>query len=76
MDTREFLTALGFERGTGFLGEVWTNTDSAWMTQVWVYFYPQHMDFHLSYYAYAGFDSKKFFRWWEEVSDAEHFERN
>lgn len=74
MDTREFLTALGFERGTGYPGEVWTNTDNAWMTQVWVYFYPDHIHFGLSYDASAGFDPKKFFRWWEEVSDEKHHE--
>jgi hypothetical protein len=70
-DLNDLLGGLGFVRGTGFEGEVWTNPNSEWMSQVWIYF--SHFEGGgWSWNAANGFDLAKFFRWWEGVFQYKH----
>ena len=70
----DLLGAVGFIRGTDFDGEVWTNVDSEWMTQVWVYLSGEPGNFKLNYDGRKNFDFGKFFKWWEEISRDEYYE--
>lgn len=70
----DLLSALGFVRGTGFDGEVWTNTESEWMAQVWVWFGGKFTNDHMRYDARNGFDLAEFFKWWEKVSSNEFYQ--
>lgn len=71
-----WLESLGFRRGEGFDGEIWTNPDSEWMTQVWIKFSGSEKPWALWYDATEGFDLKDFFQWWEERSSEAHFDAN
>lgn len=63
--TYKIIESLGFKRGTGFKGEVWTNGENIHVSQVWIYFsgsFPER--FSDAYDARSSFDLKSFFEWW------------
>lgn len=65
------LGALGFVRGTGFDGEVWTNPENIYLSQVWIHFSGDFQKWEAAYDARAGFDLGAFFKWWCEHSQEE-----
>lgn len=75
LSSSDLLAALGFIRGTGFDGEVWTNVDSLWMTQVWVCISGNCEGGDYWFDARTGINLKDFFSWWENRSKEEYFER-
>ncbi len=76
LSIRVLLASLGFICGDGFEGEVWTNVESAWMTQVWIRLKGDHHIGLLGWDATKGLDVAAFFKWWEEMSaESYHEER-
>lgn len=73
VENERILTALGFVRGKGFDGDVWTNPNPDWMTQVWIVFSGEEVPFR-GFSARKGFDLETFFGWWETQSREEHEE--
>lgn len=67
----QLLCAIGFIRGNGFDGEVWTNCESLVLEQVWIYFSGEVPNSTYVYDATSGFDFKKFFAWWEALTRQE-----
>jgi len=70
-ELNDLLSNLGFIKGTGFDGEVWTNIDSEYLTQVWICITGDPTKGSLSYDATKGFNLAHFFKWWEKVSASE-----
>jgi len=75
-DLRVILSALGFVQGTGFNGEVWTNPDDEWMTQVWACLKGK-MDNNNRWYDARGHfdlaDFADFYKWLGSVSAKDHY---
>lgn len=69
----EILVALGFQRGTGFLDECWTNPDSPYMVQVWVVTQGEFWETQRMYDARTNKDLQTFFEWWERETEAFYY---
>jgi hypothetical protein len=72
------IAALGFVPCVGFeCGEVWTNPESPWLTQVWIHLSGifeerESLPSGLHWDARDGLDLAEFFKWWQRVSAEAH----
>jgi hypothetical protein len=73
MNAGDWLKTLGFSRMTETDDVVYTNTESGWMTQVWVLLEGE-WDGYQMWDATDGLDCKTFFQWWEDRSSEDHYE--
>jgi len=71
-ELRTLLSELGFTKGKGFDGEIWTNRKSEWMAQVWICLSGKSTSLYFNYDARNDFKLVDFFQWWEKVSTIEH----
>jgi len=62
------LAQLGFVRGHGFDGEVWTNINHKQMAQVWVMTSGEFKPSDLWWDATGDVDLKSFFEWWDTAT--------
>jgi hypothetical protein len=77
--TEKILSDLGFVEMSD-VKQVWTNSNSPWMPQVWVCLPGSDSDLDLdsmdldsmTYDARKGFGLKDFFTWWEDVAEEYH----